>query len=123
MKKRFIVLAAYTRSPAAAYISKELAWFSNEGETILGVLLLDRIDNDYVSIVLGPGEAGRFRAFDVKSFPDQDSATSWLHNTIKWHTLNSPPLFPQGDETKVLDLFTPIVPPEKQHVYFRRVSP
>jgi hypothetical protein len=119
--KRFNALAAYTRSPAAAYMSKELAWFSNEGETILGVLLLDTIDNDYVSIVLGPDEAGRFRAFDLECFSDQDSATNWLHNTIKWHTLNSPPLFTQGDETKALDLFTPIVPPEKQHVYFRRL--
>jgi hypothetical protein len=120
-EKRFNALAAYTRSPAAAYISQELAWFSNEGETILGVLLLDTIDNDYVSIVLGPDEAGRFRAFDVESFPDQESAIRWLHNTITWHTLNSPPLFPQGDESKALDLFTPIVTPEKQHVYFRRL--
>ncbi|OPY85563.1 MAG: hypothetical protein A4E65_00105 [Syntrophorhabdus sp. PtaU1.Bin153] len=120
-EKRFNALAASTRSPAAAYVSQELAWFSNEGETVLGVLLLDTIDGDYVSIVLGPDETGRFRAFDVESFPDQESALSWLHNTIKWHTLNSPPLFPQGDETEALDLFRPIVPSEKQHVYFRRL--
>lgn len=120
-EKRFNALAAYTRSPAAAYVSQELAWFSNEEETILGLLLLDTIDNDYVSIVLGPDEVGRFRAFDVESFPDQESALNWLHNTIKWHTINSPPLFPQGDKSKALDLFTPIVSSEKQHVYFRRL--
>lgn len=120
-EKRFNALAAYTRSPAAAYVSGELAWFSNEDETILGILLLDTIDNDYVSIVLGRDESGRFRAFDVDSFPDQDSAVKWLHNTIKWHTCNSSTVFPQGDKSEALDLFTPIVPPEKQHVYFRRL--
>lgn len=121
-EKRFNALAAYTRSPAAAYMSKELAWFSNEGETILGILLLDTIDKDYVSIVLGLDDVGRFRAFEVESFPDQESAINWLHNTIKWHTLNSVPVLSLGDKTKALDLFTPIVPPERQHVYFRSLT-
>jgi hypothetical protein len=43
-EKRFNALAGFSRSPASAYVSKELAWYSNEDETILGVLLLDIID-------------------------------------------------------------------------------
>lgn len=118
-EKRFNVLAGYSRSPAAAYVSRELSWYSNEDETVLGVLLLDTIDNDYVSVVLGKDEGGRFRAFDVEcSFPDIDSALNCLHNTIKWHTCNTPKIFAQGDKSEVLDLFRPIVPIEKQHVYF-----
>jgi hypothetical protein len=121
-EKRFNALAGYTRSPAAAYVSQELAWYSNEDETVLGVLLLDTIDNDYVCVVLGRDEGGRFRAFDVESsFPDVESALYCLHNAIKWHTCNSPKIFPQGDKAEALDLFTPIVPIEKQHVYFSQL--
>jgi len=112
----------YKRIQSAAYLSRELAWFSNEDETVLGILLLDTIDNDYASIVLGCDESGRFRAINVESsFPDKDSAVNWLHNIIKWHTCNSPAVFPQVDKSESLGLFTPIVPPEKQHVYFRRL--
>jgi hypothetical protein len=62
--KRFNALAAQARSPAAAYISEELAWYANADETVIGVILLDTIDDDYVAIVLGRDEGGRFRAFD-----------------------------------------------------------
>ena len=118
-EKRFNALAGFSRSPASAYVSKELAWYSNEDETILGVLLLDIIDDDFASVILGKDEGGRFRAFDFQvSFPDVDSALNWLHNTIKWHTCNSPKIFPQGDASQPLDLFTPIVPVERQHIYF-----
>ena len=58
--KRFNALEAHTRTPAAAYVSKELQWFSNDGETLLGVLLLDTVDDDFVGVVLGRDEGGRF---------------------------------------------------------------
>lgn len=122
-EKRFNILAAYTRSPAAAYVSEELAWYSNGDETVLGVLLLDTIDNDYVSVVLGKDEGGRFRAIDVdSSFLDKESALTWLHNAIRWYTCNGPKIFPQGDKPHALDLFKPIVSPEKQHVFFSRLT-
>lgn len=40
-EKRFNALAAHSRSPAAAYVSKELAWFANNDESVIGVLLLE----------------------------------------------------------------------------------
>lgn len=59
-EKRFNSIAGYSRSPGAAYVSKELGWFSNEDESLIGVLLLDIIDFDYVGVVLGRDEGGRF---------------------------------------------------------------
>ena len=47
--KRFDALAGLSRSPGAPCLGQELAWYSNEAESILGVLLLDIVDNDYVS--------------------------------------------------------------------------
>lgn len=39
-EKRFNVLAGHTRSPGAHYCSKEIAWYSNQDETLLDIILL-----------------------------------------------------------------------------------
>ncbi len=121
-EKRFNALAGHSRSPAAAYISKELAWYSNQDESVIGVLLLDITDNDFASVVLGRDEGDRFIAIDIEcSFPGEDSALGWLNRAIKWHTGTGQKIFPQGDTSKGSDLFTPIVPTENLHVYFSRL--
>ena len=113
-EKQFNAIAGYSRSPGAAYVSKELAWYSNEDESVIGILLLDTIDLDYVAVILGRDEGGRFRAFDVESsIPDEDTARQMLINAIKWHSGKGQKIFPQGDVSKGLDLFTPRVTPEK----------
>lgn len=118
-QKRFNALAGYSRTPAAAYVSRELDWYANEDESVVGVMLLDTIDSDYVGVALGRDEGGRFRAIDVEaSFSNKDSALQWLLNTIKWHTGMGKKVFPQGEASKRLDLFKPIVPADKLHVYF-----
>jgi hypothetical protein len=72
-------LAAQARSPAAAYISEELPWYANADETVIGVILLDTIDDDYVAIVLGRDDGGRFRAFDLEvSLQTMDEAVEWV---------------------------------------------
>jgi len=120
--KRFNALAGLSRSPAASYVSRELAWYSNEEETILGVLLIDIIDNDYVAILMAMDEFGRYRCFETEcSIASLEEAKSWLIRAMKWHTCQNMKVYPQGGETTGLDLFTPIVPPEKQHPYFIRL--
>lgn len=120
--KRFNALAAHTRSPAAAFVSRELDWFSNEDESLLATLMLDTVDDDYVGIVLGRDEAGRYRCIDVESsIPTPDEAYSWIERTIAWHGRESQKVFPQGDASKPLDLFTPVVAPEKMHPSFAKL--
>ena len=118
--KRFNALCAHSRSPAAAYISEELGWFADDNETLLGVLLLDTIDADYVGVILGRDESGRFRCIDVESsLPTVEDATSWIERTIKWRARNNDKVFPQGgQQDKQLDLFTPLVPFAKLHPGF-----
>src|SRR5712692_1754106 len=100
-RKRFNILAGLSRSPAAAYFSEELAWYSNDDETILGVLLHDIIDNDYVAIVLAQDEGSRFRAFDLEcSIETEEGARSWLERAIKWHTSIGVKDQVASDETK-----------------------
>ncbi len=121
--KRFNALAAQSRSLAAEYCSEELEWHSDNEETILGIVLRDTIDDDFVAILMGRDEGGRFRAFDIQaSIPIQSEASEWVVGGIKWHVGQGKTVFPQGDETLGLDLFTPIVPPEKQHLYFSKLA-
>lgn len=117
--KRFNALAGLSRSPAASYVGRELAWYSNEDRTILGVLLIDTIDNDYVAILMARDECGRYCCFDTEcSIASLEEAKSWLIRAMKWHTCQDTRVCPQGGRAEVLDLFTPVVSPEKQHPYF-----
>jgi hypothetical protein len=121
--KRFNALAARSRSPAAAYVSEEIGWFSNEVETVIGVLLKDTVDNDYAAVVLGRDEGGAFRAFDqAASFPTQEEAGLWLEGAIRWHTGRGKSVFPQGDTKERIDLFAPVVPIARQHPYFVKLA-
>ena len=64
-KKRFDALVSLSKSPLADHVYEEVAWFSNESETILGVVARDIQDADFAAGILMRGEAGRFEAFDV----------------------------------------------------------
>jgi len=120
--KRFNAFVGQSRSPVAAYVGQELAWYSNTEETVIGVLILDIVDNDYVAVILGRDESGRFRAFDTNScIQTEDEATHWLIRMMKWHAGKGQRIFPQNDAGKGVDLFAPIVPTEKQHPYFIRL--
>lgn len=121
--KRFNILAGQSRSPAAAYISEELEWYADSHEVVLGVVIRDTIDNDYAGILLGRDEGDRFRAIDIQaSILTQDEARTWVKAGIKWHSGNGNSVFPQGDESSGLDLFTPVVPIVKQHPFFIKLA-
>ena len=62
-KARFEALS-YARVPLVKTMSEEIAWFSNENNAVLGSILSDKIDKDYVVIVLGRDEVGVFRWID-----------------------------------------------------------
>lgn len=121
--KRFNALASQSRSPAAAYMSQELEWYADGSEVVLGVVLRDTVDDDFVGIILGRDEGDRFRAFDVQaSIETLEEARAWVQRTIKWHAGTGNTIFPQGDKTKGLDLFNPIVSVAKQHPFFTMLS-
>ena len=123
--KRFNAFAAHTRSPAAAYVSRELDWFANETETLLATLMLDNVDNDYVGVILGRDNVGRFRCIDVESsIPTQEDAAAWIERAMNWHGRDGQKTFSQGvekKEPKPLDLFTPAVPADQLHPSFAKL--
>ena len=118
-KKRFDALVQQSRSPFAAYVSHELSWWATPDESIIGVVLLDTIDNDFLGIAMGRDEVGQFRAFDMSvSFVTVEDAEDWLHRTMRWHARDGVQTFPQGDTRKVIDFFKQVVPDEKLHPNF-----
>ena len=118
-KKRFQALAGQTRAADAHIFSDEIAWYSNEDESILGVILIDKVDNDFVSILLGRDENNFFRAFDLEtSIETKKEAENWLFGAMKWQTSKGQKVFPQGIPHKGINLFEPIIPVKKQHAYF-----
>lgn len=121
--KRFNALVNASRSAGLEFYGKEIAWYANQDETILGVLLLDTIDRDYVVCLLARDEARRYRWFDGEvSLPSIDDAREWLVRMMKWHTGQGVTVCPQGDEGRPINLFDLAVPPEKQHPLFAQLN-
>ena len=53
------------RSPGVALIIEETVWFAANG-SLTGAVTRDRGDDDWGYVVLGPDEAGRFRAIALE---------------------------------------------------------
>lgn len=119
--KRFSALVGPSRSPIAGSFAREIGWFTNQDETVLGVVLVDIQDNDFTAILLGRDAVGRYRCIDLKSsFETPQTAHTWLVDKITTVTLSGKTVFEQGDEKGgSLDIFSPVKSEEKLHHYFR----
>ena len=49
---RFKALAGYSRSPIAEHVVQELAWYSDEAERVLAVVIRDVIDGDFAGVIM-----------------------------------------------------------------------
>lgn len=101
--------------------ARELGWFEEADEKVLGVLVLDIPDNDYAYYVLGRDAKGRFRAVGIDySIPTAEEAYARLETKLAEYAQMPPAEFYQGDEVgKPLDFFTPVVEAKNQHSNFR----
>jgi hypothetical protein len=118
---RFNSLAGYSRSPTLALIARDLSWYEDGNEKVLGLIALDLPDQDYVSYVLGRDAKGRFRCVWLQvSLASRVEAAALLERKLAEFALAPPETFYQGDENgRPVDLFTPVVPEERQHRVFR----
>ncbi|MGA7509473.1 MAG: hypothetical protein WBW72_14345 [Erwinia billingiae] len=118
--ERFNAYVDWTRLPTIEIMSKELEWYCGPREYLLGVLILDKTDQDFGGVVLARDLSGRYRFID--GFADIDainSARAKLKKLMRKHIKENVTVFPQGDETyKPMDLFTPVVSKEKLHPHF-----
>lgn len=122
--KRFTALIGQSRSPMTELFTREIAWFTNEDESVLGVILIDIVDKDFSAILLGRDALGRYRCIDQNvSMESPKIAHGWLVDRIKTLTLTGQTVFEQDDEEgEAIDIFTPVRAEEKLHPYFRILS-
>jgi hypothetical protein len=121
-RKRFNALAGHSRNPATSFFARELEWFSNEQETVIGALLVDT-DGEFTFVIMGRDEGGRFRAIDMGAgYETREKAVQCLKDRIVRYTAETEQVFPQGDERPVVDLFAPVAPEEKLHPHFVRLN-
>jgi len=113
-KTRFEAIS-YARVPFVKVMSDEVEWFSNENNSILGAILNDNTDDDYVAAVLGRDEAGVFRWIDgLAGIDSLDDARSTLIKKMTLQTATGLEEFPQGVITRDKHLiFNPIVKEDK----------
>lgn len=65
---RFNALATYARNPRVKSHSKELEWFETSDGKLLGMLLLDTIDYDYVGILFARDLNKKYRYINMTEF-------------------------------------------------------
>jgi hypothetical protein len=120
--KRFDIYALGTRLSTTVLVSEELAWWSNQEETLIGVVFRDFEDDDYGWVLLARDEIGRFRAIDVNSsYQTKRRAEADLRNRIDARSHSFEGIEAQGDvEHARVDLVTPIAALSKEqlHPYF-----
>lgn len=72
------------RNPAVDLISLEKEWWADKERILLGSVLLDTIDNDWVYVILGRDEKGTFRWIDGQvSIEDREEARKGLIQKMK----------------------------------------
>ena len=117
---RFDALAGYSRSPTQALVAKELAWYEEGDERLLGLVSLDLTDQDYVSHVLARDARSQFRCVWVEcSIETQEGATALLQRKLAVYAQSLPEEFYQDSEAgRPVDFFTPVVADNRLHAAF-----
>jgi hypothetical protein len=112
----------FMRRPAIKIIGEEREWYSDDKENVLGVVIFDRPDEDWLYVILVRDEAARFRAIDQEINCKTDfEARNALHKKMKEYSQAGKSVFPQGLERKhrkTFLIFKPIAPRDKLHPFF-----
>jgi hypothetical protein len=122
-KIRFDALC-YSRQPSAYHVSQEVEWFADDKENVLGIVLLDLVDEDWVWMILGRDGNGLFRAIEVEPcVPTREKAREDLCQNLLKRSNSGDSVFVQGDERKQkIELFKPAVTDDKFNHIFKIIK-
>lgn len=95
-RARFNALC-YSRMPVAAQMTREVEWWADSQERVIGTVLFDLTDKDWSWIVLGRDERGLFRPIDLGvSIETREKAQLALREALRKHAASGE-IFPQQD--------------------------
>src|SRR6266508_3011482 len=123
-RRRFDALAGYARKPELVLFAEEMEWYASHDERLIGMLLRDRTDDDFVVAVLARDERLCFRVIGVEvSLPTLKAARHELFRRMKEQYAKPDKAFHQSDApSRSMDFFTPVVPKERLNASFRILS-
>lgn len=121
---RFDALAGYARQPLTLLTSDERDWYSEAGEKVIGTIVQDRADKDYVCIVLGRDRVGRYRAVHLSDwFPRLRDAREAMPEILTEWGAKDAAEFEQDDEPRQpMEFFRPRHPVERLNLGFRKLT-
>lgn len=96
---RFDAVAGYARQPMSRLSAEEVAWFDHDQGRILGMILRDRHDGDFGSIVFAPDRKLRYRYVSIDFSPSLRRAEVALRRGMETAAHAPPEAHFQGDET------------------------
>jgi ribosomal protein L30 len=97
-RRRFEALAGYTRVPEIVLYVEEFEWYATRDERLIGMVVRDRIDDDFGWAILGRDERLRFRAIDVNSsLASPDEARQRLFERMREQYAKPDEDYHQGD--------------------------
>ena len=128
-KERFNAYMLWIKHPIANLILTEIEWYeiNTEHSEYLGVVFIDKTDMDYGFTLLGRVKGEFFDVISIEhSMEDLETSRSKCISTLidiaTQSEADHPPMVDDQTKTKGkkknLDIFTPVVPPEKQHPYY-----
>ena len=127
-RARFNLLTMGTRQLPQADLSEELSWWSIDGDTLLGMVGRDVIDDKYLWMVMARDRIGRFRCADLRVDYRSKSVAERQLRAEMAKIVDDGEVAEfgiQGDETNSpLDPFAvpPSTDPETLHPYFRQLA-
>lgn len=109
--------------PYENILSCNIAFLATEDKRILVSIAFDYTDKDYNAVILGRDEAKQYSAFDVKvSYPSLLEAVEAAQEAI-CDIPEDQICFPQEEvEGKIFDIFSPVVPEDQLHDFFKSLS-
>jgi hypothetical protein len=107
---RFNAIAGYARLPMARAYAEELAYFEVDGGNVLGMLLVDRHDRDYLGVVFARDSRLRFRSTAQTGFyATVEEAEAALKIALEIAVTAAPEEHHQADEKGApVDFFVPV---------------
>lgn len=119
---RFDAIAGYART-SMAHMAEELGYYELEDGRILGILVRDRYDRDYASVVFAPDARRRYRATALTPFGTKRRAQADLRNAMETALRAPPEEHFQGDEEgEPIDFFTLKRPTKPVHPDFKALA-
>jgi hypothetical protein len=100
----------FMRHPNIKITGEEREWYSDEYENVLGVLIFDKPDRDWLFIVLVRDQVARFRCVECEINKTDADAREALHQKMEKFSQSGESAFPQGirrKNQKTFSIFTP----------------